>query len=226
MPTAGAAAPRDEAAGVRFVEVLTGGASASDTLPLVIALHGFGGRPDHFVRRAELASLGVRARIIAPYGVTPLDQGFAWFTREDPEHLTDDMRAVADRLAAMIAEIVQHRPTVGKPVVTGFSQGGMLSYAIAVLHPESVRAAFPAGGLLPVGLQPSAWPTGKEMPRVHAFHGTADTRVPIDADRATSRRLVEVGLHAELTEYPGEGHTLSPEMKRDLLRDLAKELGP
>jgi phospholipase/carboxylesterase len=221
-----ASAPGDEAAGVRFVEIVTGGASASDTLPLIVAIHGFGGSPEHFLRRAELGSLGARARIVAPFGLTPVDMGFAWFAGEGTDHLAEDMRAVADRLAAMITELVKRRPTTGRPVVTGFSQGGMLSYALAVLHPEVVRAAFPASGLLPEGLLPSAWPAGKEMPRVHAFHGTADDRVPIDGDRATSRRLVDLGLPAELTEYPGEGHTVSSEMKRDILRALAKEVGP
>jgi phospholipase/carboxylesterase len=214
-----------EAAGIRFVEIVTGGANASDTLPLVIAIHGFGGSPSHFLVRAELPSLAARARVVAPYGLQPVGKGFAWFTGDDDSKLAEDMRRVADQLSAMIAEVARTRPTAGKPIVTGFSQGGMLSYALAVLHPEVVRAAFPASGLLLEALRPSAWPAGKEMPRLHAFHGTADEMVPIDGDRATVRQLVAIGVPVELTEYRGEGHTLSSEMKRDLLGAITRELG-
>ncbi len=223
-PPALASARTDEAAGIRFVEIVTGGASASDKLPLVVAIHGFGGAPTHFLARADLASITARARIVAPYGTTPVGRGFAWFTGEGDAHLAEDMRATADRLAAMIAEVVKTRPTDGKALVVGFSQGGMLSYALAVLHPEVVRAAFPVSGLLPESLRPSAWPPDKDKPRLFAFHGAADEMVGIDGDRATVRRLVEVGLPVQLTEYPGEAHTVSSDMRRDLQKAIAQEL--
>jgi phospholipase/carboxylesterase len=120
----------------------------------------------------------------------------------------------------MIDEIVRRRPTAGKPIVTGFSQGGMLSYALAALHPESVGAVFPVGGLLPEALWPAAWPAGQERPPIHAFHGDRDPRVPIEDDRATAARLREVGLGVELTEYPGVVHAIPSGMRHDLVRAI------
>jgi phospholipase/carboxylesterase len=216
----------DEAAGVRFIETVTGGASASDTLPLVVAIHGFSGKPNDFLTLATLSSLTARARVVAPYGLAPAGDGFAWFDGSDGRQLPENMRRAADSLAAMIDALVKSRPTAGKPIVTGFSQGGMMSYALAVLHPDLVRAAFPASGYLPPPLCPSAWPAGKEMPRLHAFHGAADGAIPIARDRATVQQLAALGLHVELTVYPGEGHVVSTRMKRDLRQALAQELGP
>jgi phospholipase/carboxylesterase len=90
-----------------------------------------------------------------------------------------------------------------------------------------VGAAFPASGLLPSGLWPSAWPEGFARPRVHAFHGSADDVVPVEGARATVRRLVALGVPATLTEYPGIGHTVSADMQRDLVQALEQALrGP
>jgi phospholipase/carboxylesterase len=222
--TASTASPADtEAAGIRFLERLTGGADAAEPLPLVVGIHGFGGRPERFGR--ALAALQVKARVILPYGTEVHGGGFAWFDGwNDDAQVADGSRRAADRLLAMIAELSRRHPTVGKPIVTGFSQGGILSYTIAVLHPDAVRAAFPAGGFLPPPLLPTAWPAGQPTPLLHAFHGAADERVPIDADRATVRGLDAVGLHVELTEYPGVEHVLAGDMERDLVRAIEAAL--
>jgi phospholipase/carboxylesterase len=212
-------APRNEAAGVRFIEILTGGASESDRLPLIVGIHGRGGSPEAFSR--SLASLSVRARVILPYGFNASGSGFSWWGDwVDDARFADDTRRAADRLAAMLDELSRTRPTAGKPIVTGFSQGGMLSFTLAVLHPEAVRAAFPMGGLLAKQLWPSAWPPGAPKPVIRAFHGTADERVPVDSARGTVRRLAEIGLAAELVEYPGLGHHVSSEEQRDLVRAI------
>jgi phospholipase/carboxylesterase len=227
-PSAPAPSGLDEStsAGIHFLERITGGARASDPLPLIVAIHGRGGRPEHFGR--ALAALSLPARVILPYGPEPLGDGFSWFGDwTDDAQFAALCRGAADRLAAMIADLVHRRPTVGKPIVTGFSQGGILSFTLAVLHPDVVGAAFPASGLLPSGLWPSAWPEGFARPRVHAFHGSADDVVPVEGARATVRHLVALGVSATLTEYPGIGHTVSPDMQRDLVQALEQALrGP
>jgi phospholipase/carboxylesterase len=220
-----AASHHDEAAGIRFVEILTGGATASETLPLVVVLHGYGGSPKGVLRRTGLASLPERARLIVPYGPDATRYGFSWFPdwANDAE-LAASSRRMADRLATMIGEVVRLRPTAGKPVVTGVSQGGILTFTLAVLHPEAVRAAFPVAGFLARPLWPSVWPEGPEKPRVHAFHGGADQSAPVGEARDVVRRLSEIGLAAELTEYPGLGHAGSSEERRDLLRAIGREV--
>ena len=167
----------------------------------------------------------MRARLILPYGLEPYGEGFSWFSDwKDEAELADGTRHAADRLAAMIDELARRRPTTGRAVITGFSQGGILSFTLAVLHPESVGAAFPVSGLLATPLWPIAWPPGREKPLVRAFHGTDDNRVPIAGARATVRRLKDVGLDAELAEYPGVTHTTTAEMRRDLVRAIEQAL--
>jgi phospholipase/carboxylesterase len=229
MPTATATATtttttvEPEAAGLRFLERVTGGANANDPLPLIVGIHGRGGRPEHFGR--ALSMVTIRARVILPYAPTPAGDGFSWL----PDWTNDadfarDIRPVADRIAAMITDLVAKRRTVGKPVVTGFSQGGMISFAIAVTHPEVVGAVFPISGFLAPPLFPSVWPPGAPKIPVYAFHGTADAMVPIEGARFTVRRLKELGLDARLTEYPGVGHRVVPEMQRDVVAAIEEAL--
>ena len=210
---------------MHFLERLTGGASVSAPLPLIVALHGRGGRPEGVARL--FASFAGRARVILPYGFDVSGDGFAWFADPtDDRSFADGTRRAADRLAAVIAEIARRRPTVGKPIVTGFSQGGILSFALAVLHPDLVGAALPVAGVLPRPLWPSAWPAGVAKPSVHAFHGTADEVLSIEGARATLKRLREVGLPVELTEYPGAEHRLTGEMQRDVAQALERAAHP
>jgi len=216
LPDVALAADARSAAGVRYLERITGGAAPGDTLPLVIAIHGHGDRPDSFAGLFD--GFSGRARFIFPYG-EPYGEGFSWFaltSRLNPDAIAAGTERAADRLAGMIAALVAERPTLGKPIVTGFSQGGMLSYTLAVLHPESLGEAFPVGGLLAPPHWPSTWATGKAQARIEAFHGDADRTVPIEVDRQTSTRLRAVGFTAELHEYPGVAHAVPIAMRRDL----------
>jgi phospholipase/carboxylesterase len=211
-----------EAAGVRYLERLTGGARKGERLPLVVAVHGFGDRPEAFVDL--FADLGAKARLIVPFGLEPYGEGFSWFpigALDDPPRLAEGTGRAADRLAAMIEAVVKARPTAGKPIVTGFSQGGMLSYTLAVRHPEVVGAAFPVGGLIALPLVPASWPTVAERPSILAFHGDADRRVPVARDRETVARLAAIGFDAKLREHPGVGHAIPPPMRAELLAALA-----
>jgi phospholipase/carboxylesterase len=211
-----------EAAGVRYLERLTGGARAEEKLPLIVAIHGLGDRPDAFVE--VLSGFSVKARLVVPYGLEAWGDGFSWFpigALDDPPRLAEGTSRAADRLAAMIEAITKAHPTAGKPIVTGFSQGGMLSFTLAVKHPEVVGAAFPVGGLIALPLVPASWPTVAERPPILAFHGDADQRVPVARARETVARLAAIGFEAKLHEHPGVGHTIPPAMRRELLGALA-----
>ena len=200
---------------VRYIERMLGGASTSESVPLIIGIHGLGDRPEKF--SGIFNGMSVRARLILPYGLTSYGDGFSWFpiSRLEPKALADGTTLAAKELAEFIVLLEQSLPIQGKPIVTGFSQGGMLSFTLAVLHPEQVGEAFPIAGLLAPPLLPSSWPMGKLAPRIHAFHGDADDRVPIAGARDTVRALSNLGFSANLSEYPNVRHSVSDDMRRD-----------
>ncbi len=208
---------------LRTVEIVTGGAAPDARLPMIIAVHGLGDRPEAFVRLFE--GLPLQARVIAPAGKRAYGRGYTWFALSTDAGVdrVADMRDSAQRLAHLATTLTQTRPTVGKPVITGFSQGGMLSFLACADTPALYAACLPVGGLLPSPLRPDAKPRGTAPP-VYALHGGADTRVPLAGARQTVAAFVASGRPAELQVFPGVGHRLPAPVRRALFDQLARLL--
>jgi phospholipase/carboxylesterase len=187
-------------------------ADRESRLPLVVAIHGYGGGPDDLLGLVQ--SCGLPVRVVAPRGPEPVGDGYSWFSIDrGPTSDPDGIARSADRIAALIREL--GRPTVGEPVVTGFSQGGILSFAVAVRHPTLVGTAIPLAGDLPESLFPTTLAT--DHPVIRAFHGADDTVVPIP--RAVVSHLA--GWSAELTVFPDTAHTVNAGMRDGLCRAIA-----
>ena len=233
-PSAGPVAPpppagepgsttQGEIADVRYLEHMTGGARPDERVPMIVALHPMGGDPADFLQL--LRRYRRRARLILPYG-HPSGGMYIWY-----DSVRDDVAAPlvtreADRIAAALAALVAARPTVGKPLVTGFSQGGIMTFALAVTHPEALAAAFPISGLLPPSLYPSAalssGPRPATLPPVAAFHGASDLAVPTRGARASIGELRRAGYTAELREYAGVEHDTSDEEEGEILERIGR----
>jgi phospholipase/carboxylesterase len=126
----------------------------------------------------------------------------------------------ADRVAALVDEVTASRPTRGKAVVTGFSQGGIMSFALAVRHPERVHGAVPVSGTL---LRPG-WPGSRAGEtggaQIRALHGDSDQVIePLPARRAVVK-LRTLGFDAKIRLYRGVPHQISQAMRADLFTVL------
>ncbi|MCA9699795.1 MAG: prolyl oligopeptidase family serine peptidase, partial [Myxococcales bacterium] len=221
-------APTDELPaieGVHYLEILTGGAEAGDTLPMIIAIHGLGDSPQGFVDL--FAGFDRPARVILPRALDPHEPGWSWFPirARDPdvETLSAGIAKAADTLAPAIAALAEQRPTRGKPIITGFSQGGMLSFTLATHDGELFSAAFPVGGWLPPPLMPQAdlGTPPEQAPPLIAFHGTTDKAVAYEPTKQVVDELSAAGYRAELRTYEGVGHAITPQMRADLFTAIA-----
>ena len=198
---------------LRYLEVVKGGGQPDQKLPLVVMIHGLGDRP----RDVWVEETSVPMRVIMPQAPIPYHGGFAWFGYRvgdnDPAALAQGIARAASQLARALELLAQHRPTAGRPIVGGFSQGGMLSYARALRHPQVVEVAYPVAGMLPRPLWPAELAKGPRVPPIHAAHGDADTIVPIGPARALTKHLMDLG-HGEVTlkEYRGVSHIITPDM--------------
>lgn len=70
--------------------------------------------------------------------------------------------------------------------VIGFSQGAALTYALALLHPERVRALAALSGFLPLGSEVLLAGRPLEGKPVFVAHGTLDERIPVERARTRS----------------------------------------
>lgn len=209
------------AAPLSWVERVQGGA-ATDRLPMLVLLHGLGDTPEDFLKVGSLTSRPVRVVALRP--PLPYHDGFAWFPPEGPgDGNAEAVRGAADLVSQTLTALVASRPTTGKPVLLGFSQGAAVSYAMVALHPDQLAAAFPVAGWLPSSLLPASMP--KPGPAVLALHGDADSRVAIALGLAAVGGLQRAGADAHLDPFPGTDHTISPDM-RAALRSALDELLP
>ncbi len=222
--------PVHEVGGVRFLMLHVGGAQEGEKVPTIVALHGRGDTADNYA--PSFAGLRAHARIIVGYGLFPTeDHGFQWF---DVDHSADRKPDVFDRgtsdalprVARFLTELPKSLPTLGKPILTGFSQGGIIAHAIAVRHPETIEAAVPVAGFLPPGLAPSGKVEGT-LPRVVAYHGDVDPTISYAWDQLSVRQEKSAGFPAELRLYPAVSHEFGSEELADylnLLDDAARSL--
>jgi phospholipase/carboxylesterase len=206
------------AAGLRYRELVRPGIHPDDALPMLIVIHGRGDR----VERDSLRSIDVDSRIplrrILPQAPLPLGDDFAWFEQRwndhNPSALAREIDRASEQLASMIGELKRQRPTRDRVVVSGFSQGGMLCFALALKHPELVEFALPIAGALPEPLWPEAAAPSGRLPELRALHGASDAIVSFAADQQLVDHLGGLGYPAELTPFPGIGHILTPAMSR------------
>jgi phospholipase/carboxylesterase len=210
------------AAGLHFVELRTGGAAASDKLPMIIALHGLGDSAASFVQLFE--GFDVPARIVALQAPDAYGPGFAWFPFSrgglDEPGLAIGLSRAAQAAGSAIVELSRSRPTLGRPIVTGFSQGGMTSFALALQHGDTISEAYPIAGLLPTPMYPTSPDDRKGRPRIVALHGDADTRVPYALGRETVGRFAAAGYDATLESFSNVEHDISRELRARLFELL------
>ncbi|MFT6162882.1 MAG: phospholipase/carboxylesterase [Myxococcota bacterium] len=194
-----------------------GGTRVGEPLPTVVALHGLGDRPEDFIH--ALDGLLGPVRVVAVQAPQPWgEEGRAWWTRRvasgDWEALSGDVAAAADALEPLLEQLGQDNSVCGKPVVTGFSQGGMLSFALAGRHPEHIAGAVPVSGMILDGVATSTWaPT-------RALHGDADIVVPFAPTHAAVARLSAAGEDVSLQAFPGVEHRIPSTVRQAWYREL------
>jgi len=195
-----------------------------DPLPLVVLLHGRGNRPQ--IPDGPFDS-SMPFRMFLPQAPDPLGDGFTWIAvptnSEDTQLFSRSLSGRLDQLAPAIMAFREMRPTLGKPIVVGFSQGAILTFGLVTRFPRDFAAGFPIAGWLPPALYPEVRP-GQSFPYIFAQHGGADSVVPTVKDRETVKALRAKGLWVDYRESPGVGHFVTPEMSTEVRRAIGKML--
>lgn len=196
-------------AGYDYIEFATGGARLEESLPIVFFLHCRGCRPEGLAKHLE--GLSSRARVVMPRGNATDSPYPMWFDEKartpNQSALAAQMDDEAKGMARFIAEANECLMGDGPPVVTGHSQGGMLTFAVAAEAPGLVKAAVPVAGWLPVDL----WP--RSLPPTSVVHGTNDRTVDYARTADFVARASDAGLPIELFAIEGSGHGLSAGLK-------------
>jgi phospholipase/carboxylesterase len=204
---------------LEFVEVVTGEADPQSPLPLFVGIHGLGDTPERFSTFFS-ERVAFPARFVFLRGPDAHGDGFSWFPisrSPGASDYTDELLESAGRIAATAGSLAAEYPTLGKPVVFGFSQGGMLSFALAAGDRSGFRAAVPIAGFLPEPLRPDE--ISDPVP-VRAYHGADDRLIAAADARSSVEHLRSLGAPADIVVYEGVGHSMSRQMGDDILAAL------
>jgi phospholipase/carboxylesterase len=188
---------------------------------LVVLLHGVGGQETDL---AELAS-GMAPGVLVVLVRSRLQLGpqqFGWFrvafTAEGPKIAESEAEASRHALIRLVDHLQsRHSIEARRTVLAGFSQGGILSASLALTAPERVGGfAILSGRILPE-LEPRV--AGREwLAHLRGFigHGEQDRTLPLAWAQRADQWLDDLGIPHVTRVYPA-GHTLSPEMRADVL---------
>lgn len=198
-----------------------------DKHPLILLLHGYGSNEeDLFSFAPELSHEAYIISVRAPYTVPPY--GYAWYAINfdaNQNKFSDDNEAIESRekIVHFIDNLLSKYPIDPTQVnLIGFSQGAILSYAVALSYPEKIKKVVALSGYFNENiLVPNFKENNFEKISFFASHGTVDQVIPIEWARKTPEILNKLKIVNEFNEYP-VGHGVHPLNFKDLKTFLEK----
>jgi carboxymethylenebutenolidase len=146
-------------------------------------------------------------------GHTEMDKAGQLMTALPPDRAGRDMSGAVDYLA-------DHAATTGDGIgVMGFCMGGMLTFVLAALRPDKVKAAVPFYGFPQGDNQPDY---SKIEAAIQGHMAEHDDFFGPDAAKALEAQLQALGKDVTLTVHAGTGHAFMAPHNAMGTRDQAK----
>lgn len=182
--------------------------------PLLLLLHGYGSNEaDLFSFAGELPEQYFIVSARAPYD---LQYGsFAWYAINfdaDENKFSDVEQAKKSRdlIVEFLDGLIQNYPIDPDNVtLVGFSQGSILSYAVALSYPEKISKVAALSGYISTDMIAETKSDRTKL-SVFASHGTVDQVIPVEWARQVKPQLDAMGIENVYREYP-VGHGVAPQ---------------
>lgn len=197
-----------------------------DQNPVIILLHGYGSNEeDLFSFATEFDDLSYIISVRAPYDLQY--KSFAWYAinfdaNENKFSDVAQAKSSRDLMAQFIDNVLVDYP-IDKNNVTliGFSQGCILSYAIALSYPEKIQKVVALSGYLNTEICVENYEKNNfSNLAIYASHGIVDQVIPVDWARNAKPVLDSLHIKNTYSEYP-IGHGISPQNFQDFKKWLA-----
>jgi phospholipase/carboxylesterase len=188
---------------------------------LLLMLHGYGSNEEDLFSFASeldenLLIISVRAPLALDFG------GFAWYSinfTADQGKFSDIPEALEARkkIAEFIDQLdAKYHFDKEKSMLMGFSQGAILSYAVALTYPDKIKNVMALSGyVLPDIIQTPESLSNYNSLRFFCSHGTVDPVIPIEWARKSDAFLTQNQIKHEYHEYP-VGHGVAPRNVSDM----------
>lgn len=196
---------------------------------LLILMHGYGSNEEDLFSFAgelpeELLIVSVRAPQNLGFG------SYAWYTihfDNTQGKFSDIPEAIEarDTIATFIDEVQAKYSILAKNTfLLGFSQGTVLSYAVALNYPEKVQKIIALSGYVnPDLLKENSENNDFSKLDFYISHGSADQVIPVDWARKAPGFLDSLNIKNCYSEYP-VGHGVAPQNFYDFKKWIAKRI--
>ncbi len=200
-----------------------------DKNPLLLLLHGYGSNEeDLFSFASELPDEYYVISARAPYDL--MYGSYAWYAINfdaDENKFSDLEQACSSRdlIAGFIDELLlSYAIDAQKVTLVGFSQGCILSYAVALSYPQKVQRVVAMSGYLNLEMMTENYRQNDfSNLKIFASHGTVDQVIPVTWARKSAPVLEELGIEVTYKEYP-VGHGVAPQNFFDFRNWLSQTL--
>ena len=201
----------------------------SEKAPVVIMLHGYGSdENDLFSFADELPEELMVISAKAPYRMQPY--GNAWYAihwDNNDGKFSDDLQAIKSRetIRDFIGEVIENYPVDPENInLLGFSQGSILSYAVALSYPELIKNVVALSGYVNKGIIKEGYENNDfSNLDFYCSHGSVDQVIPVQWARKTKPFLDELGIKNSYSEFP-VGHGVAPQNFFELKEWLKKRI--
>ncbi len=188
----------------------------ADKNPVLILLHGYGSNEeDLFSFAQELPDQYYVISVRAPHDM--MYNSYAWYAINfdaDENKFSDigQARESRDLIADFIDELITLHPIDSQNVtLIGFSQGCILSYAVALSYPEKVQRVVAMSGYFNAQIAVEGFKNNDfSNLKIFASHGTVDQVIPVEWARKAVAELEQLGIDIVYKEYP-IGHGVAPQ---------------
>jgi len=195
--------------------------------PLLILLHGYGSNEeDLFSFAPTLPENWMIVSLRAPLSSTY--QGFSWY---DIDLMNVENRIDVPQAKASVQAILQHIEKIkqqygltdGPTHLAGFSQGGIISYALALQNPDLFSKIACLSCYYEEKLVGNFPKDRKKIEKLRFFisHGTDDTVIPLEWGRKAADILYDMGAYFSFREYMS-GHGVNQKNYMDLMEFFGK----
>lgn len=203
--------------------------SLKEDAPLLIMLHGYGSdENDLFSFASELPEEFLIVSLQAPYELQPF--GHAWYAinfDNEQGKWSDDEQAIESRdLITNFIDKLGSKYNFDSDHVTllGFSQGAILSYAVALTYPEKITNVVALSGYV----NPNVIDIRQNLSEYkhldfYCSHGSADQVIPVEWARQSPKFLEGLGIKHRYSEFP-VGHGVAPQNFYELRTWLNEKL--
>lgn len=198
-------------------------------VPALFMFHGYGSNEqDLFSFASELPQEFTIISVRAPYSMG----GFAnaWYAINFDSvqgKFSDNVQAVnsRDKIIKFIEEAISdYEIDMKKITLLGFSQGTILSYAVALSRPELIKNLVALSGYLNLDLLPENYAENDfSNLDIYASHGSVDQVIPVSWARKAPIKLKELGIKHQFSEFP-VGHGVAPENLNEIIKWLKQKV--